>query len=594
MSNKKIFTFLILIFVTLFLRFFWLDKSNIIPDEPAYIVRSFGWVDTLWSQAQTTPTDWFKVLPWWTKLSFHDHPPLTFVINFIFLNVLGFSLWAGRLASVLFGVGSVIWVYLLGDKIFGKKIAFLAAALYSVNCLVVFFDRSAMMEAISGFFILGSAWFFLQAVENKKFLFGFAVFAGLAILSKYIFLFFVPVYVLLILIYKRDWLKTKLFYLSILLFLLIISPLLVYNFYLFQYSHHFDVQLATLFGQKTPEWIILAGKNKRGELIDRLKNISVLVGFCSPLFATLAFSSFIYTPFYYLKSRKLAFSVDLPRNLLYLSVLFYFLALLYIGPAARFVYYFIPWLCLLVADFFVNFTSVFRLPIWPIFSVVLLLELLVTLNTTFGTIYFGEPKGKMGITFPPSSYQLDRGVQKLNFFLDNELKNNYSALLLNFPSVPALDKIIKRHVQYQQNKNALPLGVSIVNDSHMGFAPLFWALVPRAIYQGWPVLDEKLFFDNYARGNLKDFITYYVLVTKENPHREEYVLGDYQNQLLTNLAKQKINPIIITSTLGIPMFEVYKIPPAVLPRLFDKVGVTATSVQNVLNDKNATKPKRSK
>jgi len=138
------------------------------------------------------------------------------------------------------------------------------------------------------------------------------------------------------------------------------------------------------------------------------------------------------------------------------------------------------------------------------------------------------------------------------------------------------------------------LGVSIVNDSHMGFAPLFWALVPRAIYQGWPVLDEKLFFDNYARGNLKDFITYYVLVTKENPHREEYVLGDYQNQLLTNLAKQKINPIIITSTLGIPMFEVYKIPPAVLPRLFDKVGVTATSVQNVLNDKNATKPKRSK
>ena len=106
------------------LRFGGLGSSEIFHDEGFYAFRSIGYVDYIQNDDQTTPIQWFKdapSLPWWTSLSFHDHPPLFFLIQNIFFKIFGNSLFAARLPSALAGVFSIYLVYLISSSIFGTS-----------------------------------------------------------------------------------------------------------------------------------------------------------------------------------------------------------------------------------------------------------------------------------------------------------------------------------------------------------------------------------------------------------------------------------------------------------------------------------------
>src|SRR3989338_6885137 len=76
-------------------RIWGLGFAEIFHDEGLYAFRSIGYIDYIQNNDQTTPIQWFKDLPqipWWTKLSFHDHPPLFFLVQHLFFRVFGNSL----------------------------------------------------------------------------------------------------------------------------------------------------------------------------------------------------------------------------------------------------------------------------------------------------------------------------------------------------------------------------------------------------------------------------------------------------------------------------------------------------------------------
>src|SRR3990167_4817079 len=81
-----------------FLIFFRLGRFDLRTDDVLYSLRSIGYIDFLDSNLQTSPFTWFEKNPWWSRLSFHDAPPLVFFIQGLENDK--FFLWFGVFAGL--------------------------------------------------------------------------------------------------------------------------------------------------------------------------------------------------------------------------------------------------------------------------------------------------------------------------------------------------------------------------------------------------------------------------------------------------------------------------------------------------------------
>ena len=118
--RNLLFSILILAFL---LRFWGVWNQDIFGDEAADAFRSIGYIDYLGTNFQTQPIDWYKTgpLPWWTKLSFHDFPPMAMIVQNIFFRIFGDSLSVARLPAVVLGVISVFLFYLIIKRLFSSE-----------------------------------------------------------------------------------------------------------------------------------------------------------------------------------------------------------------------------------------------------------------------------------------------------------------------------------------------------------------------------------------------------------------------------------------------------------------------------------------
>src|SRR3989344_2184009 len=205
------------------LRFWALGSTEFFHDEGFKAFRSIGYLDYLQNDAQTTPIQWFKdaaVLPWWTKLSFRDHPPLFFLIQNLFFKLFGVSLFVARLPSAVAGILSIWLIYLISKKTFDCKnrlMVFFAPLLLSVSSIHIWISRSSLQESVQIFFILWNIYLFFRLIDGRSktviatrdlarpdiwhpnlqisyILFGVTL--GLAFLTKYTSVFLVPVYLI--------------------------------------------------------------------------------------------------------------------------------------------------------------------------------------------------------------------------------------------------------------------------------------------------------------------------------------------------------------------------------------------------------------
>jgi 4-amino-4-deoxy-L-arabinose transferase-like glycosyltransferase len=133
----------------------------------------------------TTSTKNFLLFDDWF-MDGRNHLFLSPVFHFLSLGVfalLGPSIEAARVVSVLAGVGSVALIYLLGMRLLGDRtVALLAAAFMALDPWAVIHSRQAMTESVLLFFILGAAVLLLGRSRRELVLAG-AVFS-LAILTK--------------------------------------------------------------------------------------------------------------------------------------------------------------------------------------------------------------------------------------------------------------------------------------------------------------------------------------------------------------------------------------------------------------------------
>src|SRR3989344_9088952 len=152
---KKRNILIIIIIASATLRLISLSSGDTVNDEVFMSFRGLGMMDFDEASAQTTPLEWWDGnTPWWTNLSFHDHPPLVFAVQNIFMRIFGENNLAFRLPSALLGIASVYLIYLLGALLYSESAGLIAAAFLGTTLNNIYISRVGMQESYVIFFML--------------------------------------------------------------------------------------------------------------------------------------------------------------------------------------------------------------------------------------------------------------------------------------------------------------------------------------------------------------------------------------------------------------------------------------------------------
>ncbi|MBI2454493.1 MAG: glycosyltransferase family 39 protein [Parcubacteria group bacterium] len=528
------------------LRIWGLGLDELIFDEGLYSFRSIGYLDYLESPYQTTPVQWFtngerqrtilsesEGLPWWLNLSFHDHPPLLFLIQHLFFSIFGDSLFAARLPSALFGLASVYLIYLIGRKLFDEKMGLISAFIFAVSFAHASVSRLAMMEGLLFFFILANIYYFLkflgsasspQAIKRDWWKFGLTF--GLAILTKYIAVFLLPVYLTIWILKSKDRPSSKHILGAAGIALIIFSPVIVYNILSYKTFGHFDLQLAYILKQKTPWPVNEFGGKTQEPFSDIWGNLTTIFSLPFLIVAVVGLGFLFWK-----NDRRKKF---LPMILLFLSAT---LLLTQTGAAIRFVSLYII--------SFVFFAAVPFVLLWNKKP-----KLAFILFTIFAAheIFFTAER----IFINPPDY----GVVKLDKYLESVLGNGRSEIVPQHPN-PYLNAVIQKHAA------SIPITLEptgLIYDDNLATNPMLWLFARREYYHAIPIMTASKFQESLKNNPamFKNVTLYFAKAEPAapvNPIRQT----DYAKQVEQFLISQNQKPVmLITGSENMPAFRVYK------------------------------------
>lgn len=544
-GSRGVLILLLILILAGFLRFYGLGKADVITDEALISFRAIGYIDFFVSPYQTTPYEWFSDIPTWAKLSFHDHPPLIFIIQNFFFKLFGQTLFALRIPFALAGLFSVWLLYLIGKKLFSQQVGLLASLFLAVSSYHVWISRIGLQESVVIVLSLLTFYLFLKALDNQQhWRWGLAL--GLAMLAKYTAGILLPLFLIYLLIYHRSVFKDKRFWLAVILLILVFSPVLIYNLNLYAQRGHFDLQLSYLLGQKVSEWEFLPGKIKAGSLTDKLFNFipSFYKGLLGPMFIIFTLG-FIYAIYYFWKQKN--------RSVfwLILAIILYSVLFLLIGPAKRFVIMVVPFLVLLIAWFIWQQKKFIK---YPLIVLLIGIEIFFTVNTLLVNNSFGQEN----ITY--SYVRRDSrswGYNQLNTYLVQLLNDKRPGVTFT-PQYNFLEDIKKAALARAEQQNKSPAEILIVYDANMYDLAMLWIFHRQLIYQAWPIVTADDYLDQeqdfWINQGVKEFYFFKIIdpYILQQPEPDRTQGAEILANQLTNL-----NPEIIKRPDGREVFAVY-------------------------------------
>jgi len=132
------------------------------------------------------------------------HPPLYYLSLKFFASFFNFSVYGIRLYSVIFGILSVLAVYLLTRELFNKKAALLASLLAAISPFAIQYSMEARMYSMLSFGIIIAAYFFVKGLKTEriKYYVLFGIFLGLSALTHYMGIIIAPIFYMIYVIWK--------------------------------------------------------------------------------------------------------------------------------------------------------------------------------------------------------------------------------------------------------------------------------------------------------------------------------------------------------------------------------------------------------
>lgn len=158
---------------------------------------------------------------------FTHYPPLLPLIVALSYKLFGISEWSTRLVPLLFSSGTIVLIFLIGNKLWNSKIGVIASLIALVTPMALYFGKTPVHEPLVMFFVLVAFYGYLMTKE--KILFAKYIFISgliLAHLTTWAGYFLLPAIALVTLL-KKDFNNLK----AIIPYFLI--PLAMFSFHIF-------------------------------------------------------------------------------------------------------------------------------------------------------------------------------------------------------------------------------------------------------------------------------------------------------------------------------------------------------------------------
>jgi hypothetical protein len=543
------FTFLVLLWLLLLVLSF--KVGDFYSDNSLYAFRALGWFDYI-GVGQPGLITWLHKIPWWGILSFQDHPPQVFFLEHLAFLTLGPHLLSIKILNLLFSLGLILVVYFYLNRLKNKKIAFWSAVLLCGSSLFFWTTKNSFLENIESFFIVLSFFTLGEYLftDNKKYFLLGVLFSGLSLLSKYTSFFVLPAFVFIFFfkncmeITTKKWLSKN--YISILcaiaLFLLVLSPVIIYNYKLHDSLGFFDTTFSSLIGAKnifsrSPSFNFGLG------FIELLKS---LFSTSSTFFALFFLLSFIYFVYKINKKNSDSFEIYLIS-----FVSFLLLALILAGGTDRLIPILLPFMCITSALFIEEFFYANK-----VFSALIIFMLIFELFYSINTNLFQKHIGFQRVTF--SRIRTDNiGFSGLDEYFEKKLK---LGAIKSPTNQNDLNKI--NDISYFTSQNPI-----IIYDSRLNWFASWWYIQRYSFYYGIPTIltsnrvKVDSVFKSYYKSNNPRKIYFIVDMDSEsmNPDSDSDPYALHTKKIATMLESNHEKSTKIYSGDGKNQFIVYEL-----------------------------------
>jgi len=166
------------------------------------------WLDEAINVMAANSYSFFEMITQYAIADFH--PPGWFIILWLWGKLFGYSEIAVRLPSVIFGVLTIYSVYLIGKKIVSQKLGLMAALLFAINPLHIYYSQEARMYALATLAVSINFFLFIKVIKKEKVNMIFLIFANLLVLSSdYVAYFIFPAQLAFLLLIRKKALVKK-------------------------------------------------------------------------------------------------------------------------------------------------------------------------------------------------------------------------------------------------------------------------------------------------------------------------------------------------------------------------------------------------
>lgn len=574
---------LVLILAAFFI-LFNLTRGGMFGDDAMYSLRSIGLVDFMFADKQPTLYQLFEEFPWWGSLSNHDHPPLIFWIMHFFL-IFGQSILIARLPFVIFGLLSVFLIYLLFKENINKKIAVLGSLLLVVNSYFIWFSKITYLEGGIVFFLLLTLYLFIKflsslranemseaissgslrrfALRDDRAWFYFGLSLGLLLLTKYTTLFILPALFFYLLIRERKVFKRKELYLSGLIVLAVISPVLTYNIMMYKTLGHFDLQWAGVLGQDSP-WSL-----------DRDITTNYWTNFVGILKILGNSTSFVYVGVFVLsvvyfilkkgrdiiKRKKI--KINNYNRVISISLYtLFFLFLFFMGivtPEFRFLNVFSPLMAIVMALAICSIMSSLKGSKKRAFGFIVFVFIGFQLFFVFNTHILNKPVGRENILYAKNR-NIDYGIYALDKYLNSLLEDKNVVNRMDFyKELKRRDERLSKYklensFTYSSGEKFFPI---FIYDPNLKWFSNIWLFERRRLYDNLPFFSVNEFISLVEdRGGVGSF--YFIKATENAMLTKEKYRIEFSDKFEKQLIDEEAEVEEIRRKDGEVAFKIYR------------------------------------
>jgi hypothetical protein len=105
----------------------------------------------------------------WKPQSFwYEKPPLYMWIEALFMSIFGFTSFAARFGSAIFGFLTLVLTYKIAEKLFSRAAAFISVLSLVTTIHFLYYSRAGMLDVTATFFVTLTVYLYLLAKEREK------------------------------------------------------------------------------------------------------------------------------------------------------------------------------------------------------------------------------------------------------------------------------------------------------------------------------------------------------------------------------------------------------------------------------------------